>query len=258
MTDPTKSLRAQLEAVYTLLTEDTTTLEKYSKIRTMARGIDPRLDTALSRTDLALNQLKAVWDADVIHLTQQVLPMRTAAEKKRKKALVLFISSWKSLKNEVKRVQGYQGNGQPSSAAVAKTALFAKGPFGIVTLLAAGIVGVGVLLRSSLATVSITNVSCPPLSIPRDLPLTIPGIKLPDTPITPESPGLVTIPGLTVAVDGTRGNSLHFSALGMSGSYALSSRVSAVTFDGESLLGAQTTLKLGSRKAHELVVTCQK
>jgi hypothetical protein len=256
MRDATKSHREQLEAAYTLLTEDTTTLVKFEKIRSLLMGINSQLDQALTSTAKSLTQLKKVWNLDIIHISIDVLPTRTSEEKKRKKALLLFLTSWRSLKNEVKRVQGYETSGESVSATTVKTALFAKGPFGTITLVAAAIVGIGLFFRSSLTTVTIINNNCPSFSVPSNIPK-IPGIKLPSSAITPDNPGVVTIPILTVEVSGTS-SQLQFSTLGVSGSYTLPTRITAVTFDGESLLGKQTTLKLSSQSAHELLLTCQK
>lgn len=257
----TKQHRTQLEAAYVLLEGDTTTLEKFEKIKSLLMGINPGLDKKLDAAASALNHVKAAVSADVIHLTGHALPELTPADKKRKKALLLFITSWRSLKNEVKKVQGYYGGAEDDSttqvtaASVAKTGLFAKGPFGLITLSAVAVVGVGLFLRQATTTVTIENVGCPPLTVP-ELPFKIPGLHLPESPITPGAPASAKLPALSVDV---RASSSTISAtiLGQTGSYSLPSHVADVRFDNASLLNQTTELKLGSSRTHSLVIECK-
>jgi hypothetical protein len=181
-----KQIRGQLESAYTLLTEDTTTLEKIEKLKPLLMGINPTLDQKLDAVMAHVAHLKAAFGGDLIHLASHTLPAKTESDKKRKKALLLFITSWKSLKSEVKRIQGYLPakagydesleNSASTAGSVAKTGLFAKGPFGLITLAAVAVVGVGLLLRGVTTTVTIENTGCPQLlSHPSSFP--IPGLS---------------------------------------------------------------------------------
>lgn len=256
----TKQLRTQLEAAYTLLQGDTTTLEKFEKLKTLLLGINPSLDKKLLAAGASLNHLQAAFNADIIHLTGHALPELTPADKKRKKLLLLLIASWKSLKSEVAKVQGYytqsvEGSGS-TAASIAKTALFAKGPFGLITLAAVAIVGVGLFLRHATATVNIQNLGCPPLTVPRELPFKIPGLSLPDSPIVSGTPSSATLPALTIGVRASS-SSVTATILGQTGTYTLPGRTKDVVFDGKSLLNQTTELKLSSSRTHSLVIECR-
>lgn len=255
----TKEYRSQLEAAYILLEGDTTTLEKFEKIKSLIGGINPDLDKKLAAVTSSLNHLKALWNTDVIHFASHSLPATTPKEKKRKKALLLFITSWKSLKSEVKRVQGYYEtstvNPVSTTGAVVKTGLFAKGPFGVITLAAIAVVGVGLLLRQATTIVLIENRGCAPLSIPQ-LPYKIPGFELPSSSIPPGTPVPVTLPALSVEVY-TTSSTISATILGKTGSYSLPSRVTDVRFDGNSLLNTSTTLKLATAESHTLLIQCR-
>lgn len=246
----TKKYRAQLEAAYTLLEGDTTTLAKFEKIKTLVSGISPALDAKLSAASKALAHLKAVQNLDVIHFATGALPDKTPEGKKRKKALVLFISTWKSLKSEVARVKGYS----VGVSSAAKTATFAKGPFGLVTLAAVAIVGVGIFLKNATSDLTIENIGCPPMVVPK-IPLEIPGLKLPESPIIPGNPVTATLPALSAEITVTK-TLLTATALGQTGSYVLPAGTKDVRFDNLSLIGKTTTLKLTSSSPHTFVIEC--
>ena len=182
----TRQFRTQLEAAYTLMSGDTTTGEKLDKIKILLTGINPQFDQKLELLFKNYHHLSSAVQGDIIHLSTQGLPETTEADRKRKKALVVFVTSWKSLKSEVVKVQGYYDqsleNSSAAVASVAKTGLFAKGPFGLITVAAVVIVGVGLLLRQATTTVNIQNIGCPPLLVPK-LAVKIPGPTLPETPI---------------------------------------------------------------------------
>ncbi len=255
----TKEYRSQLEAAYILLEGDSTSLEKFEKIKSLISGINPDLDKKLAAATSSLNHLKALWNTDVIHFASHSLPATTPKEKKRKKALLLFIASWKSLKSEFMRIQGYYEtstvNPASTTAVVVKTGLFAKGPFGLITLAAIAVVGVGLLLRQATTTVTIENSGCPPLTVP-ELPYKIPGLLLPASPITAGTSAAAKLPALSVAV---RASSSTISAtiLGQTGIYSLPARVTDVRFDGNSLLNTSTTLKLATAESHTLLIQCR-
>ncbi len=246
----TKKYRAQLEAAYTLLEEDTTSLAKFEKIKTLVSGVSPALDAKLSAVSKALAHLKAIQNLDVIHFGTRALSEKTPEAKKRKKALILFISTWKSLRSEVARVRGYS----PTAGSAVKTATFAKGPFGLITLAAVAIVGVGIFLKNSTSDLTIENVNCSPMIVP-EIPLEIPGLKLPKSPIFPGKPVTATLPALSVEINVT-GSLLTATALGQTGSYALPANTKDVRFDNLSLIGKTTTLKLTSASPHTFIIEC--
>lgn len=260
MSISTKQLRAQLEAACVLMEGDTTTLEKIEKLKVLLSGINPTLDSKLDSIFKAYGHLKSSLQGDVIHLSLQGLPESSPAEKKRKKLLAIFITSWKSLKSEVARVQGYYDNVQSgagsTAGSIAKTGLFAKGPFGLITGVAIVVVGVGLLLKQATTSVEIVNLGCPPLTVPGELPFKIPGLRLPESPIISGSPSTATLPTLTIDVRASS-SLISVTILGQTGGYTLPSRTKDVIFDGKSLLNQTTTLKLGSSRTHNLTIKCK-
>ena len=133
--------REKVAAALKLLREDSTTFDKFESVRVLIKGLSPKVDKSLSSASSAISTLKKLQGGEVIELAAGNLPAETEKGKKRKKALLLFIKFWKELKGEVERVRaeidwakGQSANQQ--AASFAKIAAYAKGPFGIVTLIA--------------------------------------------------------------------------------------------------------------------------
>lgn|GEM_PF-3436579 len=254
--------RAQLEAAHDLLTESTTSLQKLEKIQTLVYGINPRLDKKLSAAFSAYRSLKKVGEGDIVHLTVHSLPVATSADRRRKKALLLFLSTWKSLQAEVARLSGYvEGiKSDPSARSVAskavKTAAFSKGPLGIITLLAASVLGVSLLAKNSLVTVTVENNNCPPFSLTPNSIGSLSGISLTRAPITPSSLGVLRLPPVSFSLT-SDSSSLSFSLFAKKLSFSLPQEVTGVTFDGTQLLGRTTALDLKPSSTHTLSVTCR-
>ena len=163
----TSETREKIEAAIKLLSEDSSTLAKVEKVLTLLRGVDSQLDKRLDAAGRALATLKNVQEGDVLALTLGNLPEGTEKEKKRKKALLFFIKTWKNLRDEVERVRAEidstsgQGANQ-QAASFAKVAAFAKGPFGIVTLVAVVIAAALIFSgRDKTQTQSISTVTSP-------------------------------------------------------------------------------------------------
>lgn len=134
----------RISAAEKLLAGESTTLERFESIRTLITGINPKVDQALTNCSKAFSTIENLQKGDLVELTAENLPAETSAEKKRKKAILLLIRSWKQLQTEiasVKRELDEQGRGEQSSTESAgQIAAFAKGPFGLITLAAAIIV----------------------------------------------------------------------------------------------------------------------
>lgn len=132
--------KKRIFAVHKLLVEKTTTKQKFESVRTLIKGLNPRIDAILIDASKALSELEKIQKGEFIELSAEHLPENTEEEKKRKKAFLWFVGSWKDLKGEVERVkkefeQGKQGQNQQISSA-GKIIAFAKGPFGMMTALA--------------------------------------------------------------------------------------------------------------------------
>ena len=155
-----KDTKLRIETAYKLLTSETTSKEKFESIRTLIKGLNPRLDTLLENTSKILSDIQKLQKGDIIILTAGQLPENTEEEKKRKKKLLLLINSWRNLTSEVKRIslelehmKDTDSSNKTTSIekieSVGRIAAVAKGPFGIITLGAIIIAGVSLFLISN-------------------------------------------------------------------------------------------------------------
>ncbi|MEK7509104.1 MAG: hypothetical protein AAB605_00140 [Patescibacteria group bacterium] len=249
----------RMRAAYALLAEPTTTRQKIGSVITLLKGINPRFDEALVRAEEALSTLGKIEEGAVIELSAERLPENTEEEKKRKKALLLFIRTWKEVQSEVARVQaelGNQGDVQAPTqhiSAWGRIFNFAKGPFGIVT--AVVVVGV-VAMQQTAVQVTIENHGCGTMYVSGSVPIALPGLKLPKEPIASGGSAEVELPGLTANVDGTNPEALSLRVLTFSMTFQLSSDIEDVTMDGVSLLGKKTEVHLSEQDTHVLKLIC--
>lgn len=120
-----------------LLTEDATSVEKFVSIKTILEGQNPKVDDILEKCTNSLSKIENLAKGDVISLAVDVLPGKSEEEKRRKKAIILFIKNFKLLKSEVERVKGeLTKNNAGQTNAFIKIFALAKGPAGIITALA--------------------------------------------------------------------------------------------------------------------------
>lgn len=134
----------RLEAASKLLSETSTSNEKFRALATLIKGIDKRLDKELDKGHQLLSDLEKMESGQVIELTVEYLPEFTEKDKERKKRFLLFIRSWKQLQSEVERIRNefnqMQQNQNQSLSEKAQTTgkiiTFAKGPFGLITIAA--------------------------------------------------------------------------------------------------------------------------
>lgn len=265
--DP-KTNKEKIDAALQLLLENTTTVAKFEKIRTLIKSINPNVDKHLESCSKAIKIIHRIQTGDVIELTATNLPEETKEQKKRKKALLFLISSWKNLKGEVARVEKLlkeqNAHGKVTSgdklATFGKVAATSKGPFGLITAVAVVVVGVGAVLaylNSASVNITIKNQGCAPLVPVVKLPVSIPGIKLPTETIPSGGQAIASVPPFTVNVDGTRNGVVVISAFKFTMEYDLRTYTNLI-FDNQSLVGKNTTLNLGFSKTHELIISCGK
>lgn len=252
--------KRRLEATQSLFSGSTTSLEKLSAIRDLVRGLHKGIDEKLAQCEEAFSHIDKVASGDIVELSADHLPETTEEEKKRKKALLVFIRFWKDLQSEIARVQIelYTADATQSSASnvsVWKKILgAAKGPMGITTIVA---VGIAIALQATSVHMTIRNNGCGTMT-PGSLPIPLPGLSLPKDPIPNNSSAVATLPALTVSIDGTKSGMLYLQALKyMNISFQIPSDIRSVTLDGASLLKKNTEVKLGDRKEHEIVFNCK-
>lgn len=263
MTDP-HLIRDRLRAADKLLQGETTTLGQVQSVRTILKGLNPKLDTLLTSCTNALSnldKLEKLQKGDVITLSAEVLPETTEKEKKRKKALLLFLAQWKQLKGEVARIEKELGNTQSGGTktstqktmGLGRILGYAKGPLGLITVVAAGLV----FLNATSVKIHITNDGCSPVTPVTSVPIRIPGLSLPNETIPDGGTATAVIPRLTVTVDGTDRSNVRLSGYGLNFRFELSGGGIDLLFDGTSLLGRRTTINLGEQPEHQLRVQCR-
>lgn len=132
--------RDRFLASHKLLLDQSTSLEKFEQIRTLIKGINPKIDKVLAQCSKRLSQVEHLQKGEVIELTAENLPENTEEEKKRKKAILYFIKSWKTLVSEVERVKRELESDQQVRTSNQQTFTRilsgAKGPFGLLTIAA--------------------------------------------------------------------------------------------------------------------------
>lgn len=140
-----EDVQKRMTAAYKLLWEEATNREKFEHIRTLIKGINTSVDKHLETCSKTLSDYEKLQKGEVIELTAEHLLENTEQEKKRKKALLLFIKSWKDLRSEVERIKEELENNQTQDTNQSldknlttggKIIQHAKGPYGIITLIA--------------------------------------------------------------------------------------------------------------------------
>ncbi len=247
----------KIAAAQALLLEPLTSRQAFSQIRTLIQGVNPAIDQHLSSLDRHLSTWDKMVDGDVVSLSAERLPENTEEEKGRKKWLLLFISTWKQLGTEVERVRvemsvAEKGGSSDKVSHWGRVFRHAKGPLGFVTVLAVGVV----VMQQTAVDITIKNNGCQTLYPANSIPITIPGLKLPSEPLESGGSSSITLPGVSLHVDGTSKGVLSMKLLTYSISIQLPSNVKNVTLNGASLLGKATEVKLSEHDAHVVELTC--
>jgi hypothetical protein len=257
----------KLKAAGRLLMMDEISWKTYEDVRALAKGHNEKIDAALAKVSDAVKTLKSVHKGDTIALSEKAankIPETSEKKQKRKKALLFFITSWKKLRGEVKRAiktleTDTSVSSEQSASSVTQAGSLmakAKGPLGLITLIAVGIAAVVVTLNNVGREVVITNDGCEPLIPSVRLPVKIPGIHLPTEPIADGERAVAIIPPLSFTVDNGSGDTIVLRALNFTLGFSLDGGGNDVTFNGGSLLGRVTTIRLSERQQHEVVISC--
>lgn len=252
----------KVTAALELLVEETTTFDKINKVCTLLKGIHPAVDKHIKTTSEIIDKLSKIQEGDVVSLTLGKLPENTKKEKDRKKLLLLFLKNWRGLKSEVKRINDLQkqdvenATNTQNAIKMGKILGAMKGPLGFITIAAAGIVAISSLLNSKSVAITVKNAGCQPFTPGLQTSINLPGLKLPNQPIPSGGNGIITIPRIDIGVDETQMGTVNLKAVGISQSFSMPGEITDIIYDGESLRGKATTVKLGSSKTHEVIIRC--
>lgn len=171
---PVAQLRQKIEAFGKVLNGESTTFDKLESALALLKGASPNIDKQLDRVLLHLANLRNLQEGDIVELTLANLPERDEKEKKRKKAILFLLRSIRELRSEIERVQKELSRGergeQTSTQTLGNTFAFAKGPFGIITLVAFGVVVAALFLNrgqpQKSTTISVSPMSSPAVATP--------------------------------------------------------------------------------------------
>lgn len=251
-----KAIEKRLLAAQSILETDTLNRATFDSLKTLLSGVCPRLDNVLAQTAKAFKHADQLQKGDGIELAIEGLPEMTPEQKKRKKAILLFLKLRNDLKSEVVRVKKeFAKDTHTKHHANAWGAIVAgaKGPLGIVTLIAVGVV----TLKMTEVSVTIKNMGCEPISPITNVSITIPGLKLPNGVIPTGGEAVAKLPPVTITVDATSSNMIRLNAYGIRQEFSLGSSRMRFVFDGAPLNGTSTSIRLGSQKEYVLVVQCE-
>jgi len=263
----------KFKAAQRLLKRKEITYKTFEDIRALVKGADSQVDKKLAKCSKAFKVVRQVQKGDVLSLSEKVikaLPAESRKEKKRKKALLLFFKHWKQLRAEVKRVaKTYQSLAkeedkkiQEQAAGanrVGKLAASAKGPLGLITVAAVGVVAVKLLinyLNSSAVEVVIKNLGCAPITPVVSRSISLPGVKLPSETISDGGQAIAKLPPVKLTVDGTQPGTIKVTALAFTMNFELETQGIDLVFNDQNLLGNRTSIDLKQKPQHELVILC--
>jgi hypothetical protein len=250
-----KTIEKRFQAAHTILASERINRATFDALVSLLSGINPKLDKMLKEAAKAFRHVDQLQKSDVVALVTEALPEMTPEQKKRKKALLLFFKLWNDIKAEVARIEKEmaKSQGNASSASIWGPVVgFAKGPLGIITLIAAGIV----MLKASEVSVTIKNVGCETITPPASMAIRIPGLKIPAVPLSSGDEVVANVPPLNFTVDAT-GNLARVTIVGMTYDFPLRGSKTSVSFNGKELIGSATDIRLGSQKEHTLVIACK-
>ncbi len=255
-----RAAHKRILAAKSLLLEPSISREQFTAVRSLIEGINPRLDDALMEIDRQIATVEKAIQGRVIELSAEHLPENTEEEKKRKRALLLFINTWNKFKSEVARVEQELQNAEHTQTPGSQVSVWGrifnviKNPFSLVTIVA---IGAAVALHTTSVQIEIKNDGCGTMQPSSSIPFPLPGFRLPQDPIASGDTALAILPPLTVDVDGTARSAVILKTLNFSLTFGLPSNIKDVTLNSESLLGKKSQVRLSESKEHVLVLVCR-
>jgi len=137
----------RIRSGYQLLEAKNFSYTSFQDTRKLIAGLNPAIDQKLSAVSKVWQEVRKYKKDNLSQTMLKSLPEDTKEDKKRKKLLLLLFKNYRSLKSEVNRVQKelnkaqYSADSRQTMQSTSKLISTAKGPWGIITLTAAIIVG---------------------------------------------------------------------------------------------------------------------
>ncbi len=254
-----KTVQKRILAAQELLQKGTLDASTLPTLKTLLYDIHPRLNIAMDTAVKAGSKITHLQKGEVISLALDSIPDLTPQDKKRKKIILLFLGYWNTLKSEVARVEKEIGTDFSTKSFADKAGSAwnilgaAKGPLGLITLVAVGVVA----LKTTEVSVAIHNIGCEPIEPATSVAINIPGLKLPSQSILAGGESVAKLPPLRVHVDASQPTGIRLVAYGMTYNFPAPDRSTRLVFDDVTINGTSTDIDLGSQKQHVLRVECK-
>ena len=253
-----RSAEKRLRVAGELLASREFTPSTVHSLHALLSGINPKLDEKLGALEKTAKHVEHMQKGNAIDLVVESMPEMTPEQKKRKKAILLFLKFWNDLKAEVSRIEKEFGQAKSAKShgttrAMGRIWAGAKGPLGIITLVAAGIVA----LKATEVSIVIKNAGCRPMTPVTSVAVNIPGLLLPSETIPTGGEAVAKLPPLTVSVDATSPTQVLLTMYGIKYNFSLETSDIRLIFDGKILNGTKTSLNLSAQKQHTLVAECK-
>ncbi len=151
--------KKRILAAQKLLNDTGINKETFEAIRALVKGIHPRMDKIFNTCSEQLSTFEKYQKGEILELSLEAMPETTQEHKKRKKALLLFLHNWKELKGEIVRVQQelesptFHQQRTNRIKSVGRIVVLAKGPVGMITLIAVVVVLVSAARQKQTLTV---------------------------------------------------------------------------------------------------------
>lgn len=129
-----EDIQQKIKAAQNLLTGASPSLATLQSLQTLVRGAHPKIDEILMVLTKHLSDWQRLGGGQIVEVSAEHLPEGTEEEKERKRIILLVLRNWNELKGEIDRVA--QELGQNKINSWTRIAAGAKGPLGLVTLIA--------------------------------------------------------------------------------------------------------------------------
>lgn len=113
-----------------------------------------------------------------------------------------------------------------------------------------------VYINMSAVEVVVANHGCQSMNLTSGVRVNLPGLSLPQGPIPSGGQATIKVPRLTATVDATTRGEVTISALRTTITFQLDPGVT-LTFDGNAITNKRTTVDLGKRSKHDVIVSCR-
>lgn len=249
----------KIHATLDIICQDGSTLEKVEKSLILLRGLSPKTDELLIKSQKIISQINKISGGEVVTLSVENLPTKTVKQKKRRRLLLLLLANFKDLKSEVTRINAIAATSSAKAGTVKTAKLLAtlKGKLGLITIAAAAIVVITKIIDTNTAKITVQNLGCRPLGPYSSHDINLPGLKIPDIAITDGQSAVVQIPFVNLFRLKLDYSQSQISILNWQKNFSLPADIKSITLDGRQLIGTDSKLDFSSSTTPQVVISCR-